>query len=165
MKAVSLVLALFALVFVASAQEASADYDTHYVFAAASAVVPSCGGRVHRTGGAGLGAGWYATEFTAFELEAADHANRAFFAARWLAHFSACDKYNELFGYERTDPFLTLGAAGWTARGEVGPSVGLGTYYHLTDRLSLRVASEAVFGCDGRRETPFVLSAGLRYSF
>lgn len=157
--------ALLAALAVCPAWAEETDYDHGYVFAAGSAVLPTGGGRLHRTGGVSAAVGFHLSEFTAVEAEAGWHADRAFFGGRFLAHFSVIDEYNRLFGYERIDPFVTLGVCGWTGRGEVGPAFGIGTYYHLSDHWSLRFSAEAVCGVDGEAEFPVTLSAGLRRSF
>ena len=53
-------------------------------------------------------------------------------------------------GYERFDPFLSLGAAGfgnssWTG----GPEFGIGFFYYLGDRLSLRADLRSALALDG----------------
>ena len=132
-----------------------------YVGAAASLTLPQGGSGCHgphRVGGAALRAGYYVSEFWALEGEAAWLEDFAGLSAAALWHW---------WGYERLDPFFTLGARGWVGRGpgQVGPKVGVGTFYHLTDNWSLRADADATLGLDSKVEMLYTISAGVQFSF
>ena len=61
------------------------------------------------------------------------------------------------WGYERFDPFLTLGVKGYT-NWKYGalPSVGTGAFYHLTDNWSIR-ADVSMY--------PIAGNVGVQYEF
>ena len=136
--------------------EACADFDRFYVGAAAGAVLPQGGGRMSARAGAVLRAGFYLTEAWAAEGEASSAGDHVGFAARALWHW---------WGYERLDPFFTFGARGWTHHGQVGPCGGLGSFYHLTESLSLRFDADAAMGLDTDVEMVYSLACGLQLSF
>ena len=121
--------------------------------------------RVGPQGGAAARVGYYFTGSLALEAEAAWLENVVGLSARALWHLHGWEEFNMLFGYERFDPFLTLGARGWIHDGQVGPSAGLGAFYYLTDSWALRLDADATLGLDTDVETVFSLSAGLQYSF
>lgn len=135
--------------------EEAYEFERFYAGAAAKLVLPQNGGDMRRLGGAGIRAGWYATEMLAFECEGAWMENSAFLGARGLWHW---------YGYERIDPFFTFGASGWI-NGDAGPSLGVGTFFHLTGSLSLRFDADATLGIEREPEMAYSLSAGLQYSF
>ena len=107
---------------------------------------------------AAVRAGFYWTEMWALEGEAGAADDHTAFATKALWHW---------WGYERLDPFFTLGARGWVGRGpgQVGPKVGVGTFYHLTDNWSLRADADATLGLDSRVEMLYTISAGVQLSF
>lgn len=132
-------------------------YNRSYVGLAGSLTLPQGGSRLHHIGGATLRGGYYIDEFLAVEGEAA-----------WLENFAglAADVLWHWWGYERFDPFFTVGARGWIGVcGQVGPKVGVGTFYHLTDEWSLRLDVDATLGLDTDVEVDYSLSVGLQYSF
>lgn len=134
-------------------------FDRRYVGAAAAIALPQ-GGSCHlrRVGGASLRAGYYLSDFWAIEGEGAWLENAAGLSVAGLWHW---------WGYERLDPFFTVGARGWIGRdcGQVGPKVGIGTFYHLTDSWSLRADVDATLGLDSAVEVDYTISAGVQYSF
>lgn len=132
-------------------------YNRSYVGLAGAVTLPQGGSRMHRVGGATLRGGYYIDEFLAVEGETA-----------WLENFAglAVDVLWHWWGYERFDPFFTVGARGWIgARGQVGPKAGVGAFYHLTDEWSFRVDADATLGLDTDVEVDYSLSVGLQYSF
>ena len=131
-------------------------FDRFYVGVAGSAVLPQGGGRMDKRAGAAFRMGWYASELFAVEGEAMALGNRTGLAARGLWHW---------WGYERLDPYFMFGARGWIDDGQAGPCGGLGTFYHLTESLSLRIDADATLGLDTRREMVYSLCAGLQMSF
>ena len=121
---------------VAFADEEASGETGWYSGAAAQLVLPQGGSRMHRVGGGAARVGYYFTGSLALEAEAAWLENVVGLSARALWHLHGWEEFNMLFGYERFDPFLTLGARGWIHDGQVGPSAGLGAFYYLTDPSS-----------------------------
>jgi hypothetical protein len=129
-----------------------------YVGSAGTIVLPQGGSDIGRLGGGALRAGYYLTEFWAVEAEAALLENAAGYGARVLWHW---------WGYERFDPFFTGGAKGFAGRGcdEVGPALGVGAFYHLTDRVSLRFDAESMLALDDGSEVDYSLAFGIQWYF
>ena len=128
--------------------------------------------------------GWYVDEYLAFEAEAlcAPHAaSDVGGTAVWggsvqaLWHLSGWEAFDKLFGCERFAPFLTCGAQALCAprhvfadgshRTGIGPAVGFGAFYHLTDNWSLRAEARAALAVDSPCGMTYALLAGLQYSF
>ena len=96
-------------------------------------------------------------------------------ALQGLFHCSGWEAFDRLFGCERFDPFVTLGAAARFAgrhvfadgshRTAVGPVFGAGAFYHLTDRWSLRADARAQLCCDSPCGMLYAVSVGLQCSF
>ena len=164
-KAFSAVALALMLIPVAFADEEASDETGWYSSAAAQLVLPQGGARMHRLGGGAARVGYYFTGSLALEAEAAWLENVAGLSARAIWHLHGWEEFNMLFGYERFDPFLTLGARGWIHDGQVGPSAGVGAFYYLTDSWALRFDADVTLGLDTDVETAFTLSAGLQYSF
>ena len=139
----------------AAFEEETYEFDRYYVGAAGTLVLPQGGGKMRRLGGAAARAGYYLTEMLAVEGEAAWAEDACGLAVRGLWHW---------WGYERLDPFFLFGAKGWI-NGDVGPDLGLGAFYHLTEALSLRADAEATLGLDTGAKMEYSLSLGLQYSF
>lgn len=140
----------------AAQEEETCEFDRMYAGAAGTMVFPQGGAKMHRRSGAALRAGFYLSEFWAVEAEAAWLEDRAGLAAKALWHW---------WGYERLDPFFTVGARGWLGGGQAGPAGGAGAFYHLTESLSLRVDADATLGLDSGAVMVYSLSAGLQMSF
>ena len=138
-------------------EDETCELERWYVGSAATVVLPQGGSRLRRVGGAALRGGYYLDEFWAVEGEASWLEDSAGLAADVLWHW---------WGYERLDPFFTVGARGWIGRsGQVGPKVGVGSFYHLSDSWSLRFDADATLGLDTRRSVDYTLSLGVQYSF
>ncbi|MBO7683171.1 MAG: hypothetical protein J6T51_00420 [Kiritimatiellae bacterium] len=146
--------------------EASGD-SCGYVGAAAAMALPQGGSSMRRLGGAAFRAGWYFGEFWALEGEAAWLEDAAGLGVVSLWHLQGWSPYGDLFGYSRFDPFLTTGVRGWIggAAGQVGPSVGAGAFWHLTDEWSLRFDAAFTLGLDTETEVVSSLSVGVQRSF
>ena len=140
----------------AAYDEEACDFDRFYVGMAETVVIPQGGGRMSQHTGAAFRLGCYLTEMWAIEGEAAWIADRAGLGAKALWHW---------WGYERLDPFFTFGARGWTNDGQVGPSGGVGAFYHITESLSLRLDADATLGVESQVEMVYSLAAGLQFSF
>lgn len=157
--------------FSALAQEVETeadDFARFYVGIAGAMTLPQ-GGAAHmrRLGGAALRGGWYAAEFFSVEGEAAWMENAAGLTVQGLWHWQDSDFYGRLFGYSVFDPFFTFGARGWIGDdlGQVGPKVGVGAFWHLTDNWSLRADADATLGLDSDVAMLYTLSAGIQYAF
>ncbi|MBQ2630436.1 MAG: hypothetical protein IJG13_12225 [Kiritimatiellae bacterium] len=166
-----IVAALAALVSLAAPAaeelEEASDGGGGYIGAAAAMTLPQGGSSMRRLGGGALRAGWYLGEFWALEGEAAWLENSAGLGVDALWHLQGWSLYGDLFGYSRFDPFLTAGARGWIggSAGQVGPSAGIGTFWHLTDEWSLRFDAAATLGLDTETEVVYSLSVGVQRSF
>ena len=149
------------------AAEEEVGFDRWHVGLSGSLLLPQGGSKMHRVGGAALRGGYYLAEDWAIEGEAAWLEDAAGLSAAALGHFQGWDFYGDLFGYSRFDPFVTFGARGWIGRGcgQVGPKVGLGAFYHLTDSWSLRADADATLGLETNCEMLYSLSVGIQHSF
>jgi hypothetical protein len=136
--------------------EACSEFDRFYVGAVATGTLPQGGSKISPRAGAAVRAGCYLAEMWAIEGEAGFADDHLAFAAKALWHW---------WGYERLDPFFTFGARGWTHDGNVGPSGGLGAFYHMTESLSLRFDADATLGLDTDVEMIYSLAFGLQLSF
>lgn len=136
-----------------------------YAGASGQLVLPQGGGDLRRLGGGAVNAGYYFSDTFALEGEAAALENKVALAARALGHFRAWNEFDMLFGCERFDPFATVGARGWLGRGDVGPSVGLGAFYYLTEAWALRFDADATLGVERENEMVYTLTGGIHYAF
>lgn len=84
--------------------------------------------------------------------------------ARWFWH--GAEEFNRLFGYERFDPFFTLGVRGILG-GDAGfgPTAGLGALYYLTDEWALRFDAEAGLNLDGEAAMIYAFGVGIEYAW
>lgn len=156
-----------------------------YVGAGGGLLLPGNGVRARRAAEVSVNAGWYATEFLAWEA-AASCAPRAVrngggdtsvtaLAVRGLFHLTGIEEFDLLFGCERFDPFVTFGAAAAFAarhafadgasRTGIGPAAGVGAFYHLTDEWSLRFDAGAALAAGSPCGMSYALGVGLRRSF
>ena len=158
MKKLLLVLSLFA---------AGTTLAESYVGIAGALTLPSGGARVRCLGGAGMRLGTYFGDFLAAEGEGAWQEDAAALVVRGLWHWQGAELYNRFFGYSQFDPFFTFGARGLIAHreGEVGPMVGLGTFYHLTDNWSLRFDADFTLGLDTEVVELYAVAFGVQYAF
>lgn len=142
-------------------------FEEAYVGAGAIAVMPQGGAKMRHRVGAAANAGAYVTDYLALEAEAGVLEGQTALAARGLWHLQGFEEFGLLFGYERFDPFLSLGARGFLGdgRGDAGPTFGLGAMYYLSDNWALRLDADATIGLDVSPKGIYCVSAGLRYSF
>ena len=138
-----------------------------YIGLSGALTLPQGGADMPRLGGGALRVGSYLNEDFAIEGEAAWLEDRAGLALDGLWHLQGWSGYGDLFGYSRFDPFLTFGAKGWVGNGpgQVGPKVGCGAFYHLTDNWSLRADGDATLGLDGETEMIYSINVGVQYEF
>ena len=155
-----------------------------YAGAAGGLLLPGNGNSLRCAGEVAVRAGRHVDDSLAFELEgvcAPNACSRAGngavsgVAARGLYHLSGVEFYDNLFGCERFDPFVTLGTAtrfgprhafaGGSHRTATGPVAGLGAFYHLTDRLALRVDAQAMLCADSPCGMLYSVAAGVQWSF
>ncbi len=130
-------------------------------------LLPQGGASFDRKAGAMLTAGTYFSDFWAVEGQLGLLDDAASFGANLLGHFSTIPVYDRFFGFSPFDPFFTLGARGFLHdhRGQVGPAVGLGAFYHLSEHWSLRADASAFLGLDTSRDVFFTLACGVQYTF
>ena len=136
-------------------EDEECDLERWYAGASATLVLPQGGHHMRRLGGATARFGYYFTEMLSLEADAAWLENCVGLGVQGLWH---------MFGYERFDPFVTFGARGWID-GDVGPTGGLGAFYHLTDSWSIRADAQATLGLDGDCAMVYAIGAGVQYSF
>lgn len=143
-------------------------------------ILPGNGNGLHRAAEASAIVGWYFTEKVAIETTAVWAPNSAGSSVwgvgvRSLAHFSVWEEFDRLFGGERLDPFFTFGAmarfsshhdfADSSHRTAIGPTAGVGCFYHLTDAWSIRAECNAQLACDSPCGMIYGVLVGLQYSF
>ncbi len=163
---------------------ARAELPPCYVGAGGGLLLPGNGNSLSRAADVALRAGVYATDFLAWEVEGAcapnvsargGHEALTGVSARGLYHFAGFEVFDKLFGCERFDPFMTLGActrfgarhafADGSHRTATGPEVGLGAFYHLTENLDLRVDATALVACDSPCGMLYAVGVGLQWNF
>lgn len=180
-----MIAALFAVCVGLSARGDEAEsFDRWYAGASGGMLLPGNGNSLKRAGMVTVRGGWYATEFVAVEAEAlcapnassgGGHATVWGGSLQGLWHLSGWEEFDMLFGCERFDPFVTCGVQALCAtrhafaddshRTGIGPSIGFGAFYHLTDRWSLRADARAAMSVDSPCGMVYSLTAGLQFSF
>lgn len=184
---------VLALIALAVTMVAEADGLPWYVGGSGGVLLPGNGNSLSRAAEASGRIGWYCTEFTAFELEGVCAPNVSSgvgretlsgAGGRFIAHLTGIDEFNKLFGCERFDPFVTAGGATRFGarhvfdddehRVVVGPTLGIGAFYHLTDCLDLRFDAQAMLATTSASgafgwETPcgmlYSVGVGLQWNF
>jgi len=155
-----------------------------YVGAAGGLLLPGGGNSLERAAETAVRAGFYATDSLAWELEGACAPNVSTgrggealsgVAARGLFHLTGIEEIDLLFGCERFDPFVTFGGAARfgarhafaddSHRTALGPTAGVGAFYHLTDNLDLRFDAQAMLGCDSPCGMLCSVGVGLQWNF
>ena len=128
--------------------------------------LPQGGTGDRRRGGAAVRLVQTLGEDWALEGEAGSLEDAALFAARARWFWHGWEEFNLLFGYERLDPFFTLGVRG-TLGGDAafGPAAGLGALYYLTDEWALRFDAEAMLSLDGSEAMVYALGLGIEYAW
>ena len=167
------------------AEEESSGYAPAYLGASGGILLPGNGSSLKRAGCVAIRGGWHASDNLALELEGGSAPNAvssgrgnatvSTFAARGLFHLTGIEEFDLLFGCERFDPFVTFGAAALFAsrhvfadgshRTAIGPTVGVGAFYHLTDSWSLRLDATASMAVDSPCGMAYGLGMGLQWSF
>ncbi len=165
--------------------EADADGTCWYVGASGGILLPGSGNSLRRAAEVSVRGGYCISDYLAVEAEGmcapsvvsdmGGGTTLSGVAAQGLFHCSGWETFDRLFGCERLDPFVTLGGAArfagrhvfadGTHRTAFGPIFGLGTFYHLTDALSLRLEARAQLCADTPCGMLYGMAAGLQYSF
>ena len=178
-------LAILALALPVAAEEETGGFPPAYLGASGGIFLPGNGSSLKRAAAASARGGWYISDNLALELEGGCAPNAVFssggnatvtaFAARGLFHLTGIEEFDLLFGCERFDPFVTFGAAALFAsrhvfaddshRTAIGPTAGMGAFYHLTDSWSLRFDATAAMAVDTPCGMDYGLSLGLQRSF
>lgn len=117
--------------------------------------LPEGGSSMGRVAGAAVRGGYYLNEFWAIEAEGAWAENRRAVASGILWHW---------WGYERLDPFFTFGFRDWIDT-DFGPCGGLGSFWHIDDRWSLRFDAGATLGVSDGCDMLYQFSAGVQRSW
>ena len=179
------VLAFLALALPGMAEDESGGFPPAYLGASGGIFLPGNGNSLKRAATVSARGGWYLSDNLALELEGgcapnavSSHAGNATvttFAARGLFHLTGIEEFDLLFGCERFDPFLTFGATALFAsrhvfaddshRTAIGPTAGVGAFYHLSDRWSLRFDATAAMAVDTPCGMAYGLSFGLQWNF
>lgn len=177
-----------ALAFAACAAEEAEealDFSAWYAGVSGGLLLPGNGNTLARAAEVSARVGYLSGDgVRAFELEAAcapnasTHAGREALtgvAVRHLYHLSGFEFFDKLFGCERFDPFVTCGGAvrfgaqhafaDRSHRTALGPTAGLGAFYHLTDTLDLRCDVQAMLGIDSPCGMLYSVCAGLQWAF
>lgn len=161
-----------------------ADAVQPYVGVSGDLLLPGNGNSLERAGEVAVRAGFYATDFLAWEVEGVCAPNVSTrdggealsgVGVRGLYHLTGIEEFNLLFGCERFDPFVTFGAATRfgarhafaddSHRTATGPTAGVGAFYHLTDNLDLRFDAQAMLGCDSPCGMLYAVGVGLQWNF
>ncbi len=165
--------------------EADADGTGWYVGAAGGALLPGNGNSLRRAAEVSVRGGHCFSDYFALEMEGLCAPSAVLdrggntavsgVAFQGVFHCAGWETFDKLFGCERFDPFVALGAAARFAgrhafadcshRTAIGPVFGMGAFYHLTDSWSLRADARAQLCCDSPCGMLYGVFAGLQYSF
>ena len=165
--------------------ETDAAGDGWYLGAAGGMLLPGNGNTLRRAAEVSVRGGRYLSDYAAIEAEGlcapwtvSDRGGGTTVsgvALQGVFHCAGWEAFDRLFGCERFDPFVTLGAAARFAgrhafadgahRTALGPVFGVGAYYHLTDHWSVRAEARAQLCCDSPCGMLYGVALGLRYSF
>ena len=156
-----------------------------YVGTSGGMLLPGNGNSLRRAAEIAVRGGHYLSDYLAIELEgvcapsavSGQGGNAAVSGAllEGVCHLSGWEAFDRLFGCERFDPFVSMGVAARFAsrdvfahdahRAAIGPIVGLGAFYHLTDAWSLRGDVRAQLCCDSPCGMLYSVSLGIQYSW
>ena len=155
-----------------------------YVGVAGGMLMPGGGASVRRAADVAVRVGTAWSDYAEVELEAAcapnastraGHEALSGVAARLVMHMNGWEAFDKLFGCERFDPFVTVGAAtrfgarhafaDGSHRTATGPTVGVGAFYHLTDSLDLRFDAQAMLGIDSPCSEMYTVCIGIQWNF
>lgn len=164
------------------AQEAYA-FDRWHAGTGAGLFLPGNAGSLRRASSVSAWIGYYLTETFALcaDLQSVPHAaggggatvTGAGLSAR--LHATRFEAYDRLFGSERLDPFFSAGLGALFAsravfadashRTAMGPYLGIGSFYHLTDRASLCAEARASLACEAPCGMNYSIVLGIQWSF
>ncbi len=128
-------------------------------------VFPQGGGDMRHLAGAVVRVGGNVTDCFSCFYEVAALENQCGLAIRGNWSLQSWDWFGKMFGYERFDPFVSLGVRGWLPQGDVGPCVGLGFLYYLDNRWAIRCDADVTLGLESEVETIHSVSVGVQYLF
>ena len=164
---VSLV-SLLSLTSFGAASDARDEASAFYLGAGGVLTLSQGGSSLRRVGGAAVRGGANHSDFWALEGDVAWQENAAGLGVDALVHLQAWSVYGDLFGYSPFDPFVTAGVRGWIGdrdAGQVGPQLGLGAFWHLDDRWSIRADANATLGLETDVEVVYTLAMGVQFAF
>jgi hypothetical protein len=155
-----------------------------YAGGGGSLMLPGHGNTLRRAAAVTVQGGWYVTDFWALELAGmcVPHASSArggttvdALSLRGLFHLSGWEAFDKLFGCERFDPFATCGAsaafssraafADGTRRTGIGPTAGIGFFYHLSEHWSVRAEATAGLAVDEDCGMIYAVGIGVQRLF
>lgn len=156
-----------------------------YVGTSGGMLLPGNGNSLRRAAEIAVRGGHYFSDYFALELEGVcvpsavsgrgGNATVSGALVEGVCHMSGWEAFDRLFGCERFDPFVSMGAAARFAsrdvfahdarRTAIGPMFGLGAFYHLTDSWSLRGDLRAQLCCDSPCGMLYSVSLGVQYSW
>lgn len=144
---------------------ASAFEGSFYAGAGACAVLPQNSSSMRNLTGAAFNFGWYVTDRLALEADVACLEHECALSCRALCHMGAWEEFDLLFGCERFDPFITIGASVWIDTPQYGPSLGIGAFYYLSDFWALRFDASAALGLEDDPSMVYGVSLGVTRTF
>ncbi len=141
-----------------------------YVEPMAQFVFPQGGGNLRQLSGASfrLGANVDAQDANpncSAALEVSVLENTCGLAWRHMWSLQGWEWFGKMFGYERFDPYVSLGLRGWINDGDVGPCAGVGFLYYLDDHWAIKAEVDTTLGLERDVEAIHTLSVGLQYLF
>lgn len=138
-----------------------------YIGLGGEMLLPQGGARIgRRVAGGAIRLGAELGDYYSIEAEVGWLEQEATVAVQEMVHFAIFAEYDKLFGYSRFDPFFTVGIRDWMgSETQVGPKVGLGALYYLSDDWALRSDFEAMLGVEGEVEVDWTIGMSIQYSF
>lgn len=135
--------------------EYAVEFDRAYAGVRAEVALPQGGSKMSRKSGAAASFGFWLDEFIAadFAVSVCERETALSGGILWL-----------WWGYERLDPFFTLGLRDWIDE-ECGPYAGCGCYWHIDDHWSVRFDASAMYGLENQSRWVHSLSLGIERSF
>jgi len=160
---------------VSAEEDEVGDFDRFYLNLSGGMLLPGNGNSLEPAALASVRGGWYLAEDFALELGVLSAPNAGSSAGNEALTGVSFGGLYHLFGYERFDPFVTLGAAtlfgarhvfaDGSSRTAIGPECGLGAFYHLTEQWSLRADAHALAFLDFPCGMVYSVELGAQRSF
>ncbi len=166
---------LLLLPLVSTAAEELA-YDRWYSSVSAGMLMPGGGSSLSKSAMVNARFGYFLSESFALESEVNVTPNAVSHSAgNQTLVGAAVQGVWHFLGYERFDPFLTIGFASFfgsrrvfeddSFRNAFGPTLGIGALYHLTEHFALRADARGCMCATAPAGIMFDVSVGVQYSF